>query len=302
MRIDGLRQIAARFDGMLIDQFGVIHDGQQLYPGTLRILSELQAMDIPAAVMTNSGKRAAANRERLVRMGVPRGLFVDAVSSGEVAYRALAHFDPEPDHRPARRHPGEGRGPALDKGKLDASLRWHDGDDPVKAREASGIRKAFLIGKDGEDYGFDGIDFVADPAQAEIMLILGSNAPRTSLDDYRRLFTGITLPALCCNPDRLMLTPNGLVPAPGAIAALYEEMGGKVTWIGKPYPDIYREAARLIGNPPRILCIGDSPEHDVAGGRNAGFSTLLVLQGVSAGRDVADLSPQPDFVMDSFVW
>ena len=79
-------------------------------------------------------------------------------------------------------------------------------------------------------------------------------------------------------------------------------MGGKVTWIGKPYPEIYREAARLIGNPPRILCIGDSPEHDVAGGRNAGFSTLLVLQGVSAGREAASVSPQPDFVMDSFVW
>jgi len=254
MRIDGLHAIAAHFDGMLIDQFGVIHDGQTLYPGTLRVLSELQAMGIPVAVMTNSGKRAAANRERLMRMGVPRGLFVAAVSSGEVAYAA------------------------------------------------SGIRKAFLIGKDGEDYGFDGIELVADPAQAEIMLILGSNAPRTSLDDYRRLFAGITLPALCCNPDRLMLTPSGLVPAPGAIAALYEEMGGKVTWIGKPYPEIYREAARLIGNPPRILCIGDSPEHDVAGGRNAGFSTLLVLQGVSAGRDAASLSPQPDFVMDSFVW
>lgn len=254
MRIDGLREIVRRFDGMLIDQFGVIHDGQKLYPGTIRVLSELKAAGIPVAVMTNSGKRAAANRERLVRMGVPRDLFVDAVSSGEVAYRSL-----------------------------DA-------------------RKAFLIGKDGEDYGFEGVEFTRDPAEAELMLILGSNAPRTSLEDYRRLFAGMRLPALCCNPDRLMLTPDGLVPAPGAIAAIYEEMGGKVTWIGKPYPEIYREAARLIGNPPRILCIGDSPEHDVAGGRNAGFSTLLVLQGVSAGRDAAGLSPQPDFVMDSFVW
>lgn len=55
------------------------------------------------------------------------------------------------------------------------------------------------------------------------------------------------------------------MPAPGAIAALYEELGGKVTWVGKPYPRIYAEAARLIGNPRPILCIGDSAEHDVAG-------------------------------------
>ena len=99
-----------------------------------------------------------------------------------------------------------------------------------------------------------------------------------------------------------MITPDGLVPAPGAIAALYEEMGGHVTWIGKPHPQIYAEAARLIGNPQRILCIGDSAEHDVAGGRAAGFSTLLVMQGVSQGHDPATLSPAPDYVMDSFTW
>ena len=33
---------------MLIDQFGVIHDGQQLYPGTLRVLSELKALASPS--------------------------------------------------------------------------------------------------------------------------------------------------------------------------------------------------------------------------------------------------------------
>ena len=74
---------------MLIDQFGVIHDGQTLYPGTLRVLSELKAIGIPVAVMTNSGKRAEANRQRLVKMGVPRDHFVDAVSSGEVAFQTL---------------------------------------------------------------------------------------------------------------------------------------------------------------------------------------------------------------------
>jgi len=254
MRIEGLHEIVSRFDGMLIDQFGVIHDGQKLYPGSLRVLDELHRLGIPVAVMTNSGKRAESNRQRLVKMGVPREHFADAVSSGEVAFSSLT------------------------------------------------AKRAFLIGKDGEDYGFDGIDFVSDPRDAEIILILGSNAPKTSLEDYRHLLTGLGLPAICCNPDKLMLTPQGLMPAPGAIAALYEEMGGQVTWIGKPYPQIYREAARLIGNPARILCIGDSAEHDVAGGRNAGFSTLLVLQGVSAGHDPATLSPQPDYVMDRFQW
>lgn len=254
MRIDGLSQIATQFGGMLIDQFGVIHDGEKLYSGTLRVLSELQALGIPVAVMTNSGKRAAANVSRLVKMGVPRGHFVDAVSSGEVAYRSLL------------------------------------------------AKRAFLIGKAGEDYGFDGMTFVANPHDAEIILILGSNAPATSLDDYRALLGGLALPAICCNPDKLMLTPHGLQPAPGAIAVLYEDMGGQVTWIGKPYPEIYRHAASLIGSPKRILCIGDSAEHDVAGGRAAGLATALVMTGVSSGHDPATLQPQPDYIMDSFTW
>ncbi|MCA3575167.1 MAG: hypothetical protein IOC86_14720, partial [Aestuariivirga sp.] len=154
MRIEGLREIARQFGGMLIDQFGVIHDGQKLYPGTLRVLSELKSLGIPVAVMTNSGKRAEANRQRLVRMGVPRDHFVDAVSSGEVAFTSLK------------------------------------------------VRTAFLIGKDGEDYGFDGITFVSEPKDAEVILILGSNAPKTSLDQYRERLSGLTLPAICCNPDK----------------------------------------------------------------------------------------------------
>ena len=254
MRIDGLSQIAGNFDAMLIDQFGVIHNGQKLYPGTLRTLSELKKHGIPVAVMTNSGKRAKANRERLVSMGVPREHFVDAVSSGEVAFRTLQ------------------------------------------------VKHAFLIGRDGDDYGFDGIAFVDRPEQAEVILILGSNAPKTTLEEYRRLFRGLTIPAICCNPDKLMLTPHGLQPAPGAIAALYEEMGGKVTWIGKPYPSIFAWALKLLGNPAKTLVIGDSTEHDVAGGKAAGIATLLVMSGVSQDLDPANVSPQPDYWMESFRW
>src|SRR5512139_4029850 len=88
MQIKGLSEIAVRFDGMLIDQFGVLHDGEKLYPGTLQVLDELHRMKIPVVVMTNSGKRAAANRDRLTRMGIPRSHFVDCMSSGEVAYGA----------------------------------------------------------------------------------------------------------------------------------------------------------------------------------------------------------------------
>jgi HAD superfamily hydrolase (TIGR01459 family) len=253
-RISGLCEIAQDFDAMLIDQFGVIHDGQKLYPGAAEVLSELRVLNIPVVVMTNSGKRAAPNVERVVKMGIPREHFVDCVSSGEVAFQSLD------------------------------------------------VQRAYLVGKDGEDYGFDPVEFVDSPEVAEVMLILGSNAPKTSLDEYRALFTGLSLPAICCNPDKLMITREGLQPAPGAIAEVYEAMGGDVTWIGKPYAAIYEHALKLVGSPDRVLCIGDSAEHDVAGGRGAGLSTLLVQQGVSAGVESDALHPVPDFFCERFCW
>jgi HAD superfamily hydrolase (TIGR01459 family) len=253
-RIAGVGEIARDFDAMLIDQFGVIHDGQKLYPGAAEVLEKLRVLNIPVVIMTNSGKRVAPNIERVVKMGIARDHFVDCVSSGEVAFQSLS------------------------------------------------VKRAFLIGKDGEDYGFDPVEFVASPEDAEVMLILGSNAPTTSLEDYRRKFEGLTLPAVCCNPDKLMMTRDGLQAAPGAIAEVYEAMGGDVMWIGKPYAAIYEHALKLVGKPKRVLCIGDSAEHDVAGGRGAGLSTLLVRQGVSAGVAESDLHPRPDFLCERFCW
>jgi ribonucleotide monophosphatase NagD (HAD superfamily) len=66
--------------------------------------------------------------------------------------------------------------------------------------------------------------------------------------------------------------------------------------------DDIKTATVRVADDVATACIGDSAEHDVAGGHNAGFSTLLVLQGVSAGHDPATLSPQPDYVMDAFQW
>jgi HAD superfamily hydrolase (TIGR01459 family) len=253
-RIEALSEIAGDFDAMLIDQFGVLHDGQKLYPGAANAMTGLQALGIPVVIMTNSGKRATPNVDRIVKMGINRSQFVDCVSSGEAAFQSLK------------------------------------------------IKKAYLIGKEGEDYGFDPVQFVERPEDADVMLILGSNAPRTSLDDYRERFAGITLPAICSNPDKLMITSSGLQPAPGAIAAVYEEIGGKVTWIGKPHPEIYRFALAKLGNPKKVLCVGDSAEHDVAGGKSVGLTTLLIEQGVSVGKQEAEHHPQPDFICSDFMW
>src|SRR4029078_3883029 len=113
--IDGLAEIASSYDGMLIDQFGVLHDGSKLYPGALDVLGRLREHEIAVVVMTNSGKRTGANIARLTKMGIPREFYVDAVSSGQVAHELL---------------------------------------------KSSSARRAYIIGKKGEDYGFDQFEIV----------------------------------------------------------------------------------------------------------------------------------------------
>jgi HAD superfamily hydrolase (TIGR01459 family) len=272
------REIAGQYDAFLFDQFGVLHDGSHLYPGVLPVLTKLAERQAPVVIMTNSGKRSAANRARIERMGVDRRLFADVVSSGEVA--------------------------------------WYGIRDRLFAEPFRPGRRAFIIGRAGDEYGFDdlGLERADAPAEAECLLILGSNAPATSLDGYELMLRDAAVrrvPALCCNPDRLMLTAEGVVPAPGAIAERYAAQGGPVTWIGKPHREIYLAALGHAGHPAatRSLAIGDSIEHDIAGGRSAGLGTALVRTGVSADLAPAEIERRcqergvfPDWVLPSLEW
>ena len=81
-----------------------------------------------------------------------------------------------------------------------------------------------------------------------------------------------------------MYTENGSSFGPGIVAADYESNGGQLTKIGKPFPEIFTEGLLALGNPDasRTLMIGDSPQHDIAGGQNVGCQTLLISNGVQA--------------------
>jgi len=256
--IGGLSEIIDAFDLFLIDQFGVLHDGRTPYPGAIEVLQAIKTAGKIALVLTNSGKRAVQNEERLLRMGLPRDGFSAVVSSGEVGWHAI----------------DEGQfGPPFVPGA-----------------------KVFVVGRRGDDYGLDGLDLTVtdEPAKASALLILGCDAPRVSLAHYRRLLAPAAkagVPALCSNPDTWMLSSKGLQPAPGALAEIYEGLGGKVRYLGKPYPDIYRYALKHAPGvaASRVLAIGDSVEHDIAGASQMGFASLLVRGGILVAVDEAGL-------------
>ncbi|RWE29803.1 MAG: TIGR01459 family HAD-type hydrolase, partial [Mesorhizobium sp.] len=145
---------------------------------------------------------------------------------------------------------------------------------------------------------------------AELVLISASEGDRHDLDHYRRLLAPAAarqVPCFCTNPDRIMLTAVGPRFGAGEIADLYENLGGSVTRIGKPYPAIFDAALALAGGPERgsVVCVGDSVEHDIAGGNGVGIATTLVLGGILAGTaDLAAVFDEhkawPDYITGSF--
>jgi HAD superfamily hydrolase (TIGR01459 family) len=270
-----LDDLAGQFDAFLVDQFGVLLDGSGAYPSAPGALARLSATGKPVILLSNSGKRSAPNAARLVRLGFARESFRLVLSSGEAAWLALRR-------------------------RIGVSL--------------AARTRVWLHGRDGDQSQIEGLDLqaVATPAEAGLLLLAGSRGDEMTLADYHALLQPAATagtPMLCTNPDVEMLTPAGVRFGAGRIAQAYAAMGGPVEWIGKPYPLIYAEAARLLPDipPERILCIGDSPAHDLAGGHAAGHATALVCTGLQAGLSDAERRALcqnegaiPDFVLSSF--
>jgi len=114
------------------------------------------------------------------------------------------------------------------------------------------------------------------------------------------------IPCICSNPDITMLVGDDRMFGTGRVGRVYEELGGKVEWFGKPYPAIYAEALRRLPGVDRrrILCVGDSPAHDLLGGRRAGLRTALVRTGIHAEESEAEvmaraeaLGAPPDYLL-----
>lgn len=90
----------------------------------------------------------------------------------------------------------------------------------------------------------------------------------------------------CLNPDRLVIRGGVPEACAGAIADLYQRLGGRVTWYGKPHEAIYRHALHRAGDPPRdeVLAVGDGLQTDVLGAAQMGFDAVFVSGGIHAGE------------------
>ncbi|MEO1090921.1 MAG: TIGR01459 family HAD-type hydrolase [Pseudomonadota bacterium] len=240
------------FDVAVLDQFGVLLSGAGAYPGAAAAIAALADRGKAIVVLSNSGKRAAANRERLAGFGLPTEQIGHVVTSGEALWEDLASGRLSlSDTGVARLHP------------ICAS------PDDATAWAAGNPRVEIVFG---------------EPTDADAVLAMGvpDDIAIDAFDSTLRTALAADLTLICSNPDRRAPRGDRMVLSPGALAERYQEMDGRVVWYGKPHAPSFAAVRRLHPEVPakRFLMIGDSLEHDIAGGAAAGFSTLLVRGGV----------------------
>ncbi|MCY7339356.1 MAG: TIGR01459 family HAD-type hydrolase [Sphingomonas bacterium] len=119
----------------------------------------------------------------------------------------------------------------------------------------------------------------------------GLDEARDDPADYRVLLgnlAGADVLLHCLNPDRVVIHHGRREPCAGALADLYETLGGRVCWYGKPHAPIYDHALKLAGNPPRsaVLAIGDGLVTDMLGAARYGLDAVFVSNGINAGKPV----------------
>jgi HAD superfamily hydrolase (TIGR01459 family) len=243
----GLSALSNRYDVVLCDVWGVLHNGVQSFPEACDALTKWAATKGPVVLISNAARPSAAVVPQLDGLGVPRSAWNGFVSSGD-ATRAL--------------------------------LADHVGT------------KVWKIGPDRDAPLWAGFDLtLASPDDADFILCSGLYDDETEVpEEYRdrlKVAADRGLKFICANPDRVVQRGDRLIFCAGALADLYESLGGKVVMAGKPYAPIYdlalAKAAELLGRPvdrDRVLCIGDGVITDVKGAHDQKLACLFIAKGI----------------------
>jgi len=250
--IAGLSEIADRYDAVLCDVWGVIHNGRESFPEACKALIRFQELRGPVVLISNVPRPSRFVLSQLKELDVPREAWSGFVASGDATFAELVKRAP---------------GPA-----------WAVGPS-----------------RDGGLYEGSGVDQTEIPEHAAFISCTGLfDDDIETPEDYRERLEACArrgLEMVCANPDRVVQRGDKMIWCAGALADLYESMGGKVIMVGKPFAPIYElsyaEIDRLAGRPvdrDRILAVGDGLPTDVIGANRQGLDLLFVAGGIHAAE------------------
>jgi HAD superfamily hydrolase (TIGR01459 family) len=252
-QISGLSAISDRYDAILCDIWGVLHNGVASFAAASEALVSFRRRDGAVVLISNAPRPSPPIRGQVLKLGVSPEAFDSVVTSGDVTIGLMqAQVGDQVLHI----------GPERDLSLLDA------------VAEATGARPKLVPLED-----------------AQFALCTGLRNDDTEMvEDYEPELRAMALRGLtmiCANPDIVIHRGDTLVYCAGALARRYEELGGPVIYAGKPYAPIYDRAlarAEQIRGAPvdkrRVLAIGDGMRTDILGASRAGLDVLFVTGGI----------------------
>lgn len=250
--VPGLSSIASRYDVILCDVWGVLHDGVVAFAPAGDALVRFRATGGRVVLVTNAPRPAGSVARQLARLGVPRAAWDAIVTSGDLTRSSVIERKDRVVH-----HLGPER------------------DNPVFA---------------GLDIRFDGID-QADYVVCTGLFDDSRETVEDYRGTLERMLARRLL-MICANPDLVVERGQDLIPCAGALALRYEELGGKTLYTGKPHRPIYEAALALAaehdGGKPvdraRVLAVGDAIRTDIAGACGLGLTSLLIAGGIHSAE------------------
>jgi HAD superfamily hydrolase (TIGR01459 family) len=252
--ITGLSEIAAPYDALICDVWGVIHDGHTAHPAAAQALNHFRKNHGPVVLLTNAPRLPGEVAAQCAQYGVPEGCYDAIISSGGAARAEL-------DRRTVN-----GRLPLYYIGP-DKDLSILEGLDyaPVEIGTAA---LAFCTGL---------VDDLTETVEDYLDRLAAMRARNLTM--------------ICANPDLVVHRGARLCYCAGALAKEYEKMGGTAIYYGKPHLPIYDAARAATGNAKKVLAVGDGLFTDVLGANRARLDVLFIADGVH-GEEVKPYTPE----------
>ena len=263
--LSGLHEVADNYDAIFCDIWGVLHNGAAPFKGVPEALQQFKASGKPVILLSNAPRPSSAAQQRLRNLSVPDDCYDEIVTSGNAAIHILSE--------------------RTQRGETYHFVGAEKDMDTIK--------------------GFE--DSQTELDKADYILLTGMQDHLTQTpEDYHApmqewLKHNLTL--ICANPDRIVQMGDRLLYCAGAIAEIYETMGGKVTWLGKPYPYVYElarqralEHLNLAADAQiNILAIGDGPKTDIIGANREALDVIYITGGLSSNETEFDLTDPEQF-------
>ena len=274
-------ELIDKYDGFILDQFGVLHNGSHGLEGAPELVAKLSEKGKRLIILSNSSSASEATKAKLPKLGFNPDHFIGAVTSGqEAGHHVSENF----------------------AGKKALFLTWKTPKTPSPMDFIHLCGDIEVTDRPGEaDFVLlHGVDVLRGPGpdgEAKEQS-LGSYFVDASFNVIDRILEECLenkLPMICANPDYIMVKPDGTIGhMPGKIAEKYERMGGSCKSFGKPFVPHFEACLRDLGLPSdRVVHVGDSLHHDVAGANGTGIASVFVTGGVHREELGAPLNVLP---------